>query len=112
VNLELIDKTALISGSSKGIGFAIASQLATEGARVMKFAKKIGTETRRFDDKGGLSTSAKAQSSLFSFSKKALPHLPFSVICKSTERGLCLIKTRREASSEPGLPVDCCSVSG
>jgi NAD(P)-dependent dehydrogenase (short-subunit alcohol dehydrogenase family) len=35
VNLELIDKTALISGSSKGIGFAIASQLATEGARVI-----------------------------------------------------------------------------
>jgi NAD(P)-dependent dehydrogenase (short-subunit alcohol dehydrogenase family) len=35
VNLKLIDKTALISGSSKGIGFAIASQLAAEGARVI-----------------------------------------------------------------------------
>src|SRR3984885_13090483 len=33
--LELNDKTALISGSTKGIGFAIASQLANEGARVM-----------------------------------------------------------------------------
>ena len=35
MNLELIDKTALISGSTKGIGFAIASQLAAEGARVI-----------------------------------------------------------------------------
>jgi DNA mismatch endonuclease Vsr len=32
MNLELIDKTALVSGSTKGIGFAIASQLAAEGA--------------------------------------------------------------------------------
>lgn len=35
MNLELIHKTALISGSTKGIGFAIASQLAAEGARVI-----------------------------------------------------------------------------
>jgi len=35
MNLELIQKTALISGSTKGIGFAIACQLATEGARVI-----------------------------------------------------------------------------
>src|SRR6267378_106211 len=35
MNLKLIDKTALISGSTKGIGFAIANQLATEGARVI-----------------------------------------------------------------------------
>jgi len=35
MNLDLIDKTALISGSTKGIGFAIAKQLATEGARVI-----------------------------------------------------------------------------
>lgn len=35
MNLELTDKTALVSGSSKGIGFAIASQLAAEGARVI-----------------------------------------------------------------------------
>lgn len=35
MNLELIGKTALISGSTKGIGFAIASQLATEGASVI-----------------------------------------------------------------------------
>src|SRR5258708_36636468 len=35
MNLELTGKTALISGSTKGIGFAIASQLAAEGARVI-----------------------------------------------------------------------------
>src|SRR6266478_1510713 len=35
MNLELIGKTALISGSTKGIGFAVASQLAAEGARVI-----------------------------------------------------------------------------
>jgi len=35
MNLQLTDKTALISGSTKGIGFAIASQLAGEGARVI-----------------------------------------------------------------------------
>src|SRR5262245_37433240 len=35
MNLELHDKTALVSGSSKGIGFAIAAQLAAEGALVI-----------------------------------------------------------------------------
>src|SRR5258708_17737905 len=35
MNIELNDKTALISGSTKGIGFAIASQLAAEGVRVI-----------------------------------------------------------------------------
>ncbi len=35
MNLQLTDKTALVSGSSKGIGFASACQLAAEGARVI-----------------------------------------------------------------------------
>ena len=35
MNLKLADKTALVSGSTKGIGFAIASGLAREGARVI-----------------------------------------------------------------------------
>src|SRR4029077_1066535 len=35
MNLELINKTALISGSTKGIGFSVGSQLAAEGARVI-----------------------------------------------------------------------------
>jgi NAD(P)-dependent dehydrogenase (short-subunit alcohol dehydrogenase family) len=35
MDLKLNDKTAVVSGSSKGIGFAIASQLAAEGARVI-----------------------------------------------------------------------------
>ena len=35
MDLQLHEKTALISGSTKGIGFAIASLLAAEGARVI-----------------------------------------------------------------------------
>jgi NAD(P)-dependent dehydrogenase (short-subunit alcohol dehydrogenase family) len=35
MNLKLTDKTALVSGSTKGIGFAVASALAREGARVI-----------------------------------------------------------------------------
>jgi NAD(P)-dependent dehydrogenase (short-subunit alcohol dehydrogenase family) len=35
MNLELTDKLALVSGSTKGIGFAIARQLAKEGVRVI-----------------------------------------------------------------------------
>jgi len=35
MNLKLTDKTALVSGSTKDIGFAIASGLAREGARVI-----------------------------------------------------------------------------
>src|SRR5260370_1422899 len=35
MNLKLTGKTALVSGSTKGIGFAIATGLAGEGARVI-----------------------------------------------------------------------------
>ena len=35
MNLKLTDKTALVSGSTKGIGFAVATSLAREGARVI-----------------------------------------------------------------------------
>jgi len=35
MNLDLQNKTALVSGSTKGIGFAIAQQLVREGARVI-----------------------------------------------------------------------------
>jgi len=35
MNLKLTDKTALVSGSTKGIGLAIATGLAREGARVV-----------------------------------------------------------------------------
>jgi 3-oxoacyl-[acyl-carrier protein] reductase len=35
MDLQLTDKLALISGSTKGIGVAIAMELAREGARVI-----------------------------------------------------------------------------
>src|SRR5204862_7484622 len=35
MNLKLADKAALVSGSTKGIGFAIATGLSREGARVI-----------------------------------------------------------------------------
>jgi len=35
MNLQLENKTALVSGSTAGIGFAIAKALALEGARVI-----------------------------------------------------------------------------
>src|ERR1700752_3060257 len=35
MNLRLTNKTALVSGSTKGIGLAIATGLAREGARVI-----------------------------------------------------------------------------
>ena len=49
MNLELTDKTALISGSSKGIGFAIANQLAAEGARVIVNGRSEGAVNRALE---------------------------------------------------------------
>ena len=41
MNLQLKDKTALVSGSSQGIGFAIAEALAAEGATVVINSKTV-----------------------------------------------------------------------
>ena len=45
MNLKLTDKTALVSGSTKGIGFAIAASLAREGARVIVNGRSEKTVT-------------------------------------------------------------------
>ena len=63
MNLQLEDKTALVSGSSQGIGFAIADALAKEGATVVINSNKQellvktprpqgNSHSRRADDTG------------------------------------------------------------
>ena len=52
MNLKLTDKTALVSGSTKGIGFAIATGLAREGARVIvngRSEKAVGEAKEQID---------------------------------------------------------------
>ena len=50
MNLQLNDKTALVSGSTKGIGYAIACALGNEGARVIvngRTEASVGEALRR-----------------------------------------------------------------
>jgi NAD(P)-dependent dehydrogenase (short-subunit alcohol dehydrogenase family) len=53
MNLKLTDKTALVSGSTKGIGFAIATGLARERAQVIVNGRseKAVTEAREHIDR-------------------------------------------------------------
>src|SRR4030095_378544 len=80
MNLELTDKAALVSGSTKGIGFAIATGLAREGARVIVNGRseKAVTEAKEQIDQtvpdarietfaGDLSTAAATQALLRRF---------------------------------------------
>src|SRR5580765_7779430 len=80
MNLRLTDKTALVSGSTKGIGFAIAIGLAREGARVIvngRSEKAVGEAKEQIDQTvpdariesyaGDLSTTAAAETLLRRF---------------------------------------------
>ena len=80
MNLELTDKTALVSGSTKGIGFAIATGLAHEGARVIvngRSEKSVAEAKEQIDQTepdariegfaGDLSTAAAAETLLQRF---------------------------------------------
>src|SRR5207247_1566823 len=80
MNLKLTDKTSLVSGSTKGIGFAIATGLAHEGARVIvngrsekSVAEAKGQIERAVSDAriesfaGDLSTAAAAEALLQRF---------------------------------------------
>ncbi|GAA4787573.1 SDR family oxidoreductase [Olivibacter ginsenosidimutans] len=50
MNLKLEEKTALISGSTAGIGYAIAKKLAAEGAHVIINGRKAEEVTNRVND--------------------------------------------------------------
>jgi NAD(P)-dependent dehydrogenase (short-subunit alcohol dehydrogenase family) len=41
VDLELTDKVAVVTGASKGIGFAVVQELAAEGAKVVAGARHL-----------------------------------------------------------------------
>jgi NAD(P)-dependent dehydrogenase (short-subunit alcohol dehydrogenase family) len=49
MKLDLEDKTALVTGSTKGIGFAIALELAKEGARVILNGRSEGSVNSALD---------------------------------------------------------------
>jgi NAD(P)-dependent dehydrogenase (short-subunit alcohol dehydrogenase family) len=61
MNLKLNDKTALISGSSKGIGFAIASLLAAEGARVIVTGRTEAAVNSALEEIRRANSSAKVE---------------------------------------------------
>jgi NAD(P)-dependent dehydrogenase (short-subunit alcohol dehydrogenase family) len=61
MDLKLIDKTALISGSTKGIGFAIANQLAAEGARVIVNGRSDKAVTAALEQIRNASKEAKVE---------------------------------------------------
>ena len=80
MKLKLTDKTALVSGSTKGIGFAIAAGLAREGARVIvngRSEKSVAEAKGQMDQAvpdariesfaGDLSTAAAAETLLHRF---------------------------------------------
>jgi NAD(P)-dependent dehydrogenase (short-subunit alcohol dehydrogenase family) len=80
MNLQLTDKTALVSGSTKGIGFAIATGLAREGARVIvngRTEKAVAKATQHIEESvpgariegfaGDLSTAAATETLIESF---------------------------------------------
>jgi NAD(P)-dependent dehydrogenase (short-subunit alcohol dehydrogenase family) len=62
MNLKLTDKTALVSGSTKGIGFAIATGLAREGARVIVNGRSEKTVAEAKDHIGRALPDAKIES--------------------------------------------------
>jgi 3-oxoacyl-[acyl-carrier protein] reductase len=50
---RLTDKTAIVTGASRGIGFAIAQQLIAEGARVVITGRRVAPLAEAVDSLGG-----------------------------------------------------------
>ncbi len=61
MDLQITDKTALVSGSTKGIGFAIASRLAKEGARVILNGRSEKSLNEAITKLGGEIPNAKVE---------------------------------------------------
>ena len=53
MELQLQDKRALVTGSTAGIGFAIAAELAREGARVVVNGRTMGPMPGASSDSSG-----------------------------------------------------------
>jgi NAD(P)-dependent dehydrogenase (short-subunit alcohol dehydrogenase family) len=61
MDLKLNDKTALVSGSTKGIGFAIAKRLAEEGARVVVNGRSESSVAEALEQIRGAVLNAKVE---------------------------------------------------
>jgi NAD(P)-dependent dehydrogenase (short-subunit alcohol dehydrogenase family) len=96
MNLRLTDKTALVSGSTKGIGFAIATGLARERVQVIVHGRseKAVAEAKEHIDRTVIESFAGSLQS--GRDRTLLEHLPRSRISGA-------VTTARPRSSEPEI---------
>src|SRR5689334_19173205 len=76
MNLQLENKTALVTGSTKGIGFAIARHLAAEGASVVINGRRPDSTQAAAQKIGGRARSIAADVSTAAGCAELLRQLP------------------------------------